>query len=148
MPEAVVAAAITGAAQLGGSALQSRSANRGYDAQAQAQRDALEFEREREETRRAEAEEIRRLQQEQYQAYQQYRQPFRTAAHSILSKYGIGTPAPPPDVAPEGWAPPVEGGPRGTPIDYSGMALGRSPAEGMVAPPISERPRLYSLGGP
>lgn len=144
MDPVVGGAIITAGAQLIGGGINAHTAGKGFDAEERARREALAFEREREAQRRREYEEQQRLRQEQYQAYQRYRQPFRTAAHSILEQYGIGAPPPPPETMPEGWAPPTQGA-APTP-DYSGFQLGAPSSPSAVppiTPPITSR---YTLG--
>jgi hypothetical protein len=84
MPPAAIAAGVTGAAALGGAVIQSRSANRAMDAQTKASDQAISFEREREEARRAERARAMAQYQAQWDAWNAERQ-------RMIRRYGGGT---------------------------------------------------------
>jgi hypothetical protein len=84
MPPAAIAAGVTGAAALGGAVIQSRSADRAMDAQTKASDQAISFEREREEARRAERARAMAQYQAQWDAWNAERQ-------RMIRRYGGGT---------------------------------------------------------
>lgn len=82
MPAPIVAAGITAAAGLGGAALANRSQGKAADAQARANADALNFEKDKESRRRLEYDQAMQEYRQRYAQWQQQRA-------GLLSRYGV-----------------------------------------------------------
>jgi hypothetical protein len=121
MPPAVAAAGIAAAGTLGGTALASRSAGRATNAQMKANADALQYEREREQARKAAYDQTMAQRQQAFDAW------YKRVGDEGIKRYGV----------PTGLTIPGTVGGLGTPAPKSGAVPFGAPA-----------PRAAPMGGP
>lgn len=139
MPPAVVAAGIGAAGAIGGAVLGSRAANKASDTQAQANSEALQFQREQ--ANKAE------------QVYKQQWDQWNRQRQALMQRYGIDIAPPNMQQGPQGMSPQPTG-PQGM---APGKAVARPPMMGAQPPggaptgpgldPGSGPPRLVPFGG-